>query len=726
MRGRHIALDWELGYTPPGKEGSLKWVPSQVPGAVQLDVARAEGYGPHEFGENWKDYLWMEDVYFTYRSSFPRPDLAPHEKLYFISSGIDYAFEIQLNDTPLHFQEGMFTPVKVDLSEALEEENVLEVTIHPIPKKHPEPADRTQVTESAKPALSYGWDWHPRLVPSGIWDETGLLVQGTPCVEDVHVAYTLSEDLRQAAITLEISGGGLEACQLQWTLWDPEGTLVKRARISPGHSFILDDPVLWWPHDQGDPSLYSYEVELRDTRGQVVQVVEGCCGFRRVKLVMNEGGWADPDRFPKTRNVVPIQLEVNGRRVFAKGSNWVNPEIFPGIISEATYADLLQLAKGAHFNLLRVWGGGIVNKEPFHRLCDELGLMVWQEFPLACNHHEDLPEYLEVLRQEADSIIGRIRKHPSLALWSGGNELFNSWSGMGDQSLALRMLNSRCLELDPLTPFIATSPLYGMGHGHYVFRDPDSGEEVYACMNKARCTAYPEFGIPSPSDVDILKAIIPPEQLWPPAPGTSWESHHAFGAWQGDTWLMQDMIEGYFGPSGNLETLVRHGQLLQCEGYKAIYEEARRQKPYCSMALNWCFNEAWPSAANNNIVSHPARPKPALKAVGEACRPVLASARNFKFCFGAKEAFHCELWLLNDSLETLQNGGMKAFLRWKGGELELGSWHFESIPANANLQGPALSAALPSMPEGVFRLELEVDGHGEWNSSYQFLHACAT
>jgi hypothetical protein len=105
---------------------------------------------------------------------------------------------------------------------------------------------------------------------------------------------------------------------------------------------------------------------------------------------------------------------------------------------------------------------------------------------------------------------------------------------------------------------------------------------------------------------------------------------------------------------------------------------------------------------------------------------VLASARNFKFCHVAGERFHCELWILNDRFEALPGGSMKAFLRWKGGELELESWQFEAIPANANLQGPALSAALPSMPEGLFRLELEVDGHGEWNSSYQFLHACAT
>ena len=133
--------------------------------------------------------------------------------------------------------------------------------------------------------------------------------------------------------------------------------------------------------------------------------------------------------------------------------------------------------------------------------------------------------------------------------------------------------------------------------------------------------------MPSPSSVEILKKIIPANELWPPREGTSWESHHAFKAWQGETWLMPTMLEGYFGPANNLEELVERGQLIQCEGYKAIYEEARRQKPYCGMALNWCFNEPWPTAANNSIVNYPNIAKPAFYAVSDACRPVCSSAK---------------------------------------------------------------------------------------------------
>ncbi len=372
--------------------------------------------------------------------------------------------------------------------------------------------------------MSYGWDWHPRLIPSGIWDDTRLEVVPSSRVKEVSVLYTLNEDLSGAEIDVEVTGQELEGCRLTWTLFDAGKRVVDTRQVVAGIEggvivSQLEDPQLWWPHDHGTPYLYHYSIELADPSGKRLQTIHGKTGFRRVKLVMNQGGWEHPKGFPKTRSVVPIQMEINGRRIFCKGTNWVNPEIFPGTITAERYRELLDRALEANFNMLRVWGGGIVNKESFHDLCDEKGIMVWQEFPLACNNYEGTPEYLKVLEQESESIIRRIRNHPSLAIWSGGNELFNAWGGMTDQSLAIRLLNSQCYRLDPHTPFISTSPLYGMGHGHYVFRDQETGEEVYAIMSKARNTAYTEFGMPSPSPVETLRSVIPPEELWPPEPG---------------------------------------------------------------------------------------------------------------------------------------------------------------------------------------------------------------
>jgi beta-mannosidase len=307
-------------------------------------------------------------------------------------------------------------------------------------------------------------------------------------------------------------------------------------------------------------------------------------------------------------------------------------------------------------------------------------------------------------------------------MWSGGNELFNSWSGMTDQSLALRLLNSQCYLLDPNTPFIPTSPLFGMAHGSYIFRDFDGKTEVYEWMANAKATAYTEFGMPGPSPVKMLKTIIPENELFPPMPGTSWETHHAFKAWVGDTWLMKDLLYDYFGEPGDLEELIKNGQWLQSEGYKCIYEEARRQKPWCAMALNWCYNEPWPTAANNSIINYPAEPKPAFYAVSNSCRPVLASARIVKFRWKAGEKFTTQLFILNDKYEEIEPGKMKVSIQCGDKVQEISQWDFGKIEPNKNLKGPEIEAVIPEFNAKKMTLKLEVEGHPERNSEYDLLY----
>jgi len=719
-------LIWELGYDTEGSGKPSKWIQATVPGAVQLDIARADHYPTWYFAENWKNYLWMEDAWFTYRASFKRPVIKPGEKVFFYSAGIDYAFDILLNGSKIHQQEGMFTPVKIDITGKLADGNMIAIVIHPVPKSKPAPVDRSQADHSVKPAVSYGWDWHPRLVPSGIWDETGLVIEPAAWIENAGTEYLLNEKLDQAEITLEAKGRNLTGLKYKWTLLDTNGIAVIRkeghcAAQSIETGAELQGPQLWWPYDQGKPYLYISRIQLIGTQGKVLQNLESAIGFRRMRLVMSTPTLSDPVDFPKSRRLPPIQLEINGRRIFCKGTNWVNPEVFPGIITASRYEELINRAIEANFNIFRIWGGGIVNKESFYALCDQKGILVWQEFPLACNDYPDDPHYLEILEQESSAIIKRLKRHPSLAFWCGGNELFNGWSGMDDQSLPLRLLNAQCLKLDPNTPFIPTSPVGGMGHGHYIFRDFNSGEEVFARMNRARCTAYTEFGMPAPASVEILKSIIPSDELWPPLPGKSWESHHAFKAWTGNTWLMQDMIEDYFGKTDSLQELVDFGQLLQGIGYKYIFEEARRQKPFCSMALNWCYNEPWPTAANNSLLSWPNVPKPGFYEVKDACRPLLASTTIEKFVWKPGELFTTTVWILNDKPDNIPAGRVKVSLKKGNDTKELGSWRFEPIMPNENRKGLEFFAKIPGWTPGLFSLVLEVEDHPEMNSEYVFL-----
>jgi beta-mannosidase len=719
-----LPLTWEVGHAATPDQVPGRFVPAVVPGAVQLDWARAEGWPEYWKGNHFRDYRWMEDAWWTYRTQVPAGIARkPDQRLVFSCGGVDYHFSVYFEGRKLFEHEGMFSPFELDLTELAPAGGRLEIRLRPAPKAPSPKEDQKQVRRSVKPAVSYGWDWHPRLIPLGVWQETTLSLRPAARVLDAEVRYELDVEHRSAKIEFQLRGTA-PADGLEWggRLISPAGAVVAEVRglLSSGTGRALADVgglELWWPHDQGAQSLYRAEFELRDRSGVCVDGRSERVGFRRVRLVMHEGAWDEPVGFPKSRSHPPMTVEINGRPVFCRGTNWVPPEIFPGIITADTYRPLLQLAREANFNLLRSWGGGIVNKAPFFEQCDELGLMVWQEFPLACNNYEDDPAYLRVLDAESRAILHRLRRHPCLALWSGGNELFNSWSGMTDQSLALRLLNRNCYDLDPSTPFIPTSPLDGVAHGDYRFRD-DTGREVHQIYSSARHTAYPEFGCPGPAPVEYLKKFIPPEELWPPAPGTTWETHHAFKAWQPEqSWLFRDVIEFYFGRCDNLATLVGFGDWLQGEGYKAIYEEARRQKPRCAMALNWCYNEPWPTAANNSIVNWPAQAKPAFRAVAAACRPVLASARIPKFAWQPGEEFRAELWLLNDSPEAIPAGRIVAWLDCGGRSTELGQWQHGGTVANRHLAGPEIRAVLP-VGARHFALRLVAEGQPGWDSVY--------
>lgn len=723
---KKYAMDWQVGWSEAAEEPPERMVLAAVPGAVQLDWAKAEVWGDPYYGENWREYEWMEDKYWTYRTMLQAPVLSPGERLYFVSKGIDYSFRVCLDGVELLRQEGMFTPVELDLTDLCRQGSILEIVLDPAPKRADAARSRSEADHSCKPAVSYGWDWHPRLIPLGIWDDTFLRVQSRRNLQSCEVFCELNEQLDQAKLLLAADFTDGASGQLEWIVLDPEGTPVIQTicEISDKSRTLVctvDKPQLWWPHDQGAQPLYQSEVHYRPSgSSSASEIYRQRIGIRRVRLVMHEGAWKEPSRFPKSRSNPPISMEVNGREVFCKGTNWVQPDVFPGRITADNYRVLLGMAKAANMNMLRVWGGGIVNKESFYEQCDEMGLMVWQEFPLACNLYPDSAAYLRVLDQESRSILVRLRKHPSVVLWCGGNELFNAWSRMTEQSLPLRLLNKNCYELNPGTPFMMTSPLEGMGHGHYMFRY-ETGEDVLQAMIRADNTAYTEFGVPAPAPVELLKKFLPPEEWFPPKPGTSWESHHAFGALAENMWLMADQLEYYFGSSETLEQLVENGQLLQSEGYKCIYEESRRQKPKCSMALNWCYNEPWPAAANNSIICWPDVPKPAYFAIQASCRPTLASARIPKFDWKEGEWFEAELWLLNDSPQVAGMGRMEVYLTVGFERHHLLLWDFAETAANENRRGPTVRFRLPGGTPKRLLLELIVVDRQEWSSEYTVL-----
>lgn len=678
--------DWTLHIK--GKEADV--FPASVPGNAQADYAAAHGYGDLQYGDNCKEYLWMEKESFVYETRL-QYEKTPGEDLFFVSKGIDYAFSIFLNEEKIWEQEGTFTPVELDLTDMAKPGDILRVEILPPPER--KQAQHEDIA-FAKPPVGWGWDWQPRVVPTGIWDETYLETRRFDNIDFCEVTYRLSEDLKRAEV--RVWAATVEAVTVELT--DPNGKVVYSGQDL---SFTVEDPMLWWCNEQGEPNLYRYRVFHGGDE------ICGRIGFRRVELVMNEGEWerSNEGNAPRTRARAPMQLVLNGRPIFCKGSNWVGPELFPGTITEETYRPLLQLAKDAHMNLLRCWGGSGSSKDSFYDLCDEMGIMIWHEFPLSCNNYINDDHYLEVLEQEAVSLVTRIKGHPCIAIWCGGNELFNAWSGMDDQSLALRLLDSVCYRLSRDIPFLKTSPLYGVGHGPYLFRIGD--KDIIEHINTQRCTAYTEFGVPGPAPLSRLKKIIPPEEWEKRGLNTSWQTHHAYGAFsREDTWFGESDVDFYFGKQKCTEDYLPYLEWMQCEGYKAIFEEARRQRPYCSMALNWCYNEPWITAANNSLLSYPAIPKPAYYAVQDALRPVMASARNDRFDYRCGDLFRAELWFLNDTLERVSDS-VEVLIRIGSDEFFLMTWETGEVAPNSNRCGHMVQFTIPETEEESFTLLLK-------------------
>ncbi len=675
--------------------------PATVPGNIQYDFGQARHFGDVSYADNYKQYLPYEDHHWEYRTHL-KYQKNSGERVFFVSGGIDYRYDILLNGELLEAREGMFRPVELDLTDRLTGgDDLLTVHIYPHPKsKTGRAGTRDEADESCKPPVCYGWDWNPRLLISGMWREAYIETRDAFYIGNTEVLTSLSEELTVG--TVRVSYDCKEPCEI--LLYDPAGKEVYRGEDT---EFSVEAPALWWCHGQGEPALYRWVI--RNAREERT----GTVGFRRIRLLRNPKA-NDPFGFPKPRYPVPATVELNGRPVLMKGSNWVNPELFWGQITTERYDELLGLAVDANMNMLRIWGGASVCKPAFYELCDRYGILVWQEFMLACNYYPTKGRYLTVLEEEARSIITQLRSHPCITLWCGGNELFNSWSGMDDQSPALRLLNKLCYELQPEIPFLPTSPLYGMAHGGYYFADA-KGEEIFQSINNANFIAYTEFGVPSLASVEGLQSIIPPEELFPvDAASEAWIAHHGFEAGDPTAWVYPERLAKYFGEPSSLRELVENSQWTQAIGYQGAFEEMRRQAPHCSMMLNWCFNEPWITAAGNSLLEYPAKPKPSYHAVKAALRPQLFSARIKKFVWFSGETLELDLWLLNDAPRAAE-GKVTVTVELGGETYEILEWQ-ATAEAGCNKEGPTARLKLP-LVEDVDRFTVKLSA-GELSGSY--------
>ncbi len=695
-------LNWSVGYSDSALSIPKEFFLANVPGSVQLDYIREKNLPDFRYKDNIKNYLWMQDKYWVYSASYT-PVKKENENSFLIVNGVDYKYEIFINDDSVCAYEGMYKKQVVDLN-AYSQKIEIKIIIYPAPKSDLDfvyAETRDEANQCCKPAVSYGWDFHPRFIPLGIWDEVYIYTTKKTNYIEPTVRYELSDDRKNAKVFFENGTDNSD-----WKFFDPNGKEIANFKGQSKELFLCDI-VLWWCNGYGNANLYHWL--MTNDEGESY---EGNIGFRTVELVKPSCTWCELGKYPMTRNTPPICIKLNGVEIFSKGTNYVAPEIFYSEIDYDRYYEQLAFIKNANINYIRCWGGAIVPKSYFYDICDKLGLFVWQEFPLSCNNYLSTKSYLDVLHSEATAIVNRVKFHPCLMLWCGGNELFNSWSKMTDQSLALRILNMVTLKETPEIPFLPTAPVMGMAHGAYDFIYEPERIEVFEALSNSRCTGYTEIGIPSYSNIDTLRLIAPCEEL----KIREDEIADFHNAEHQKRWI----LERYFPSTDDIEELIGESQYLQAIGLQFVFEEARRQKPYCSMVGNWCFNEPWPCVDNNSIMSYPNSLKPAYYNVAAACRSVLVSAKIHRLVYVAGQTLEFDLTLLNDSLCKIDDGRVNVIIQIGDTSENVLSWDYKNVKINTNLFGPTVRYSLPFV-ENAETVKIILES-GAYSSEYTLLY----
>jgi beta-mannosidase len=472
-------------------------------------------------------------------------------------------------------------------------------------------------------------------------------------------------------------------------------------------------------------------------------------GIRRVELLPNEGA---------PEEALAYTFVVNGVRLFAKGWNWVPLDHLYGRPMPERYERFLTLARDAHVNLLRVWGGGLLEREAFYDLCDRFGIMVWQEFPQSSSGLDNRPStdeaYLALVREQAAALIARRRHHPSLVLWCGGNELtHDDFTPLTSEHPVLAELKQAVDLEDPGRLWLPTSP-----SGPTFLPDPDHPGRAhdvhgpwsflgvpghYRYQNSIDPLLYSEFGVEGAANMDALARIegkgsrewgigndradpqlpTPNSQLpslWPVERTNPLWMHHG-GAW----WFQRERVEALFGALSDLATFVWAGQWLQAEGLRYAVEANRRRKWRCSGVLPWQLNEAWPNATCTNAVDYFGEPKPAYDVVRRAYRSFHVSAAYETITWHGQQEFACDVWLHNSG-EAKELLNVVVTLADVSGKVFVQENLAAEAPAAAAENVGDVRWRLPSGYSGVFVLFLQVvDEEGQVLAENAYLHSAA-
>ncbi|MFF5970553.1 glycoside hydrolase family 2 protein [Streptomyces sp. NPDC012769] len=585
-------------------EGAL--LPARVPGCVHTDLLAAQVIPDPFIGRNETEIAWVGRQGWSYVTELTHD--SAHERTELVFDGLDTAAEIVLAGNTLGTTRNMHRAHRFDVTgrtghlevrfgSAYEEADRVRALTGERPNVYPEPFQYVR-----KMACSFGWDWGPTVVTAGIWRPARLEHWSTARLAEVRPLVTVDGatghlELRLRAERTERGTG--RPLTVRATVRGEETEAEGRVSFTGDQAVLrleVPAPRLWWPRGYGDQPLYELEVTLLDEEEGSLDAWRRRIGFRTVEL----------DRSSDAHGT-GCTFVVNGVRIFARGVNWIPDDVLPSRMTPERYRARLRQAAEANVDLVRVWGGGIYEDDAFYDVCDELGLMVWQDFLFACAAYpEEQPLRGEVETEARDNVV-RLMAHPSLVLWNGNNENlwgFRDWDWEGPlagdswgEGYYLGVLPRVVAELDPTRPYTAGSPWSGSWDHHP--NDPRHGThhswEVWNRQDYAEYRAsvprfVAEFGWQAPPALATLHRALPGERLAPDSPGML---HHQ-KAEDGNGKLDRGIARHFPFPEADFDRWHYLAQVVQARAVAAGIEHWRAHWPVCAGTVVWQLNDCWP------------------------------------------------------------------------------------------------------------------------------------
>lgn len=598
--------------------GTNKWYPATVPGVVHTDLL-ANKLIPDPFWENNEQQLqWIGQKDWQYHTTFgvSKAQLN-NENIELVFEGLDTYAEVRLNGIVIIQATNMFRKWKADIKKALRVgKNTLKVLFRsPIsynqkkyeayPYKLPSGSETKEPRVGSftrKAAYHFGWDWGPRFVTMGIWRPVKINTWNTTKITDVH-CYTQSIDYqsKEAKMMAEIMVQASKATQVQITIDDT--TFAQRLKAGKNviaYPFTVKNPQLWWCNGEGMPHLYTLKVGLTHQRLTTQKQLK--YGIRTIELVNT------PDSIGTA-----FYFKLNGKPVFMKGGNYIPQDVFLPRVTTAQYRKLIQDIKNANMNMIRVWGGGIYERDFFYDLCDENGILVWQDFMFAGSLYPGDANFVANVRQEVKENIIRLRNHPCIALWCGNNEIDVAWKNWGWQKqygyspqdsakiwqdylhLFHKVIPAQLKQFDGHRNYTTTSPLSNWGtaenfnHSSMHYWGVWHGREPFEKFKDNVGRFMVEYGFQSFPSMETIRKFAADSSL--SLTSTTMKNRQKSYIGNG---LITKHIEQYYNTPKSFEDFVQLSQQTQAKGLQMAIREHMGRQPHCMGSLFWQLNDCWP------------------------------------------------------------------------------------------------------------------------------------